>query len=667
MDYLPLPAPLWKSLSASHRFSPWRGIGLCLALLLPLLATAAPDPLDTQRQLFVSAEAALKLGDRDLYPALRRALTDYPLYPYLIYRELSDQLDQAPAAEVRAFLDSYADTPLAVRLRRAWLKRLAREQRWGDYLRDYRDMNDTSLECWRRQGLLAQGDVRAALKGIEALWLHGRSQPDACDPLFARWREQGGITQQRVWRRFALAMEAGEHGLARYLARLLPATDQPLATLWLEVDKQPSLVLVAERFETAGARGAEILLHGLKRWSRRDSVAAAAALDRVKARQTLPRDGLLDLERRLAVYVASRGDPSAAARLAALPDSAVDETVREWRVRVALRQRDWAQTLHWLDRLTPKQQQAAQWRYWRARALEAGGQVQEAKTLYRKVAGQRSYYGFLAADRVRVPYRLNDEPLQVGTGELSALKRHPGIRRARELFLLKRYWEARVEWQRVMRTLDNKGLRQAAKLAQHWNWHDRSIVIAARLGHWDDLNLRFPLPYRTPVLDSANRDGVDPAWIYAIMRQESIFQPDARSRAGALGLMQLMPATGRQVARELNTPLGRGGALYLPETNIRFGAYYLRSMLNDLQSNPLLATAAYNAGPNRVRSWLPDQGSIDADLWAETIPFAETRRYVQRVLEYAMVYDLRLNGVGRIRPGAMSARMPTIQSIPGES
>lgn len=668
MDRPSATAPHGNAAPASGRpFLRPRPAWLWLALLLPLLAAAAPDPYETQRRLFVSAEAALKLGDRSLYQRLRRGLADYPLYPYLVYGDLSGRLAQAPAAEVREFLDSYADTPLAPRLRRTWLKRLAAQERWEDYLRDFRDLRDAALECWRRQALLARGDTRAALDGIEAIWLHGRSRPDACDPLFARWRDGGGITRERVWRRFALAMDAGERGLARYLAGLLPAAERRLAELWLEVDKQPALVLVAERFDRADPRSAEILLHGLKRWSRADSVAAAAALDRVKSRHALPRDGLLDLERRLALYVASRGDPSAAGRLAALPEAVVDAEVREWRVRVALQRRDWARTLHWLDRLDPEQQQADQWRYWRARALEASGREQEARALYRQVAGRRSYYGFLAADRVQAPYRLNDEPLQVNPGELSALERRPGVRRARELWLLNRHWEARSEWLEVLATLDREGLKQAAKLAQRWGWHDRSITTVARLGHWDDLDLRFPLPYRTPVLDSARRDGVDPAWIYAIMRQESIFQPDARSRAGALGLMQLMPATGRQVARELNTPLGRSSALYQPDTNIRFGTRYLRSMLDSLQGNPLLATAAYNAGPGRVRSWLPERGSIEADLWAETIPFSETRQYVQRVLEYAMVYDLRLNGQGRIRPGAMSARMPAIQPPPEKS
>jgi soluble lytic murein transglycosylase len=193
-------------------------------------------------------------------------------------------------------------------------------------------------------------------------------------------------------------------------------------------------------------------------------------------------------------------------------------------------------------------------------------------------------------------------------------------------------------------------------------WHDQAIVTLARAGYWDDLSLRFPTPHQDRVLASARSESIDPAWVYAVMRQESIFRSDAKSPAGALGLMQIMPATGRRIAKDLQMSLPNNYVLLKPDTNIRYGTRYLRHTLDQLQKNPVLATAAYNAGPNRVRQWLPEEGTLDADLWAETVPFFETRKYIKKVMEYTTVYEQRLGQSN----GTMLARMGRIQAGAGK-
>lgn len=615
----------------------------------------ATESLRAQRQAFQIAERSLQAGASLDYASLR----DYPLYPYLVYRDLSRRLDEFPAAEVRDFLQTWADAPLANRLRNAWLRQLAGAERWADYLRDAIPGRDPDFECWRRQALLKTDQTEAALQDFATLWLTGRSLPNACDPVIALWQTQGHLSPELRWQRFALAMNEGETGLARFLRADLPETDRPLADAWLAVADDPTLILDADRFNLDDPRVPPILADGLNRWRRRDALAAMTALDTLKARNPALAPHLADAERLLALWIASDYHPTALARLTALPEAVVDADVREWRIRVCLKQGDWPATLRWLDPLPPEERDSPRWQYWRGRALDAMGRSEEARQAYQRIAGQRDYYGFLAADRLGVAYTIANAPLAVSPVELDKLLADsPGLQRARELYILRREWEASAEWQRATQAFDPAALKQAARLAHRWEWHHQAIITIARAEHWDDLELRFPLAYREEIVANATADAVDPAWVYAVIRQESAFRADARSPVGALGLMQLMPATAQHIARDLQEAVATPD-LRQPEINIRYGAHYLRRMLERLQSNPVLATAAYNAGPNKVIQWLPANDPIAADIWAETIPYRETRAYVQRVMEYAIVYR-RLLGLKEDSNSTLGVRMKPV-------
>lgn len=602
----------------------------------------AAEALQNQRDAFQTADQTLRNGTAIDYSALR----DYPLYPYLRYRDLSRRLPEFPASEVRDFLQTYSGSPLAGPLRNAWLRRLAEAKRWDDYLRDAVPGRDPTFECWRRQALLNTGSREPALQDFATLWLRGASLPTVCDPVIAAWRIQGNPTPDQVWQRFALAMTSGNPGLAKALRTELPAADQPLADVWLAVAENPQGVLDAARFSGADPRTAAILSDGLKRWGKRDPVAAAAAFDTLKERYPALAPQLNEAERLLALWIASDYHPTALARLNGLPEAAVDGPVREWRVRVSLRQGDWAAALRGLEQLSPVEQASPRWRYWRGRTLEALGRTEEAQAVYRSLASQRDYHGFLAADRLNLPYAIPSIPLQIPPTELDAvLTGSPGFQRAKELYVLGREPEADAEWRLAIQGFDRTAFQQAAQLAHQWAWHPQAIATIARAEYWDDLDLRFPLAYREGVLASASAETLDPAWAYAIIRQESSFRADARSPAGAVGLMQIMPATGREIAQDLRDASGTPD-LARADLNIRYGVHYLQRLLGRLQNNPVLATAAYNAGPNKIAQWLPAHDSMAADIWAETIPYQETRSYVQRVMEYAAIYTQRLGAQG---------------------
>lgn len=616
---------------------------LAVFLLLSPLAGASQGLLDSSRQkLFLAAEKALKSGNQTLYRELKTSLQDYPLYPYLEYQELRNSLSTARADEVEAFLERYADTPLADLLRKRWLNQLAGRKQWRDYLRFYRPDSSVTRQCHYLNALLQTGSREEAFEQVEPLWLHGRSRPGACDPVFNAWRKAGHLTPALTWQRIELAMNKGQVKLVNYLKKLLPAQDRPWADLWLQLRSKPETALSSKRLKQAHPMRTRLLQYAAVRKSYLDPVGAIAFWEKLQKRYGFtPLEANL-VERKLAQRLVRKDDPAAWAFLQQVEPCSHDSKLQEARLRSALYRLQWDQVLAWIGRLPEESQQSERWRYWRARALEQTGERGAATAIYRELAAERSFYGFLAADHVGAPYNLNQEAAPVSETLLAQTGRLPGVQRARELVALQRWSDARREWRFLTRRLSAEQTMAAAKIAQSWNWHDQAIFTLARSGYWEDLELRFPLEHEKSVSRHARKRDLDISWVYGVIRQESAFNPTVRSHAGAMGLMQLMPATARYVARKLlkqkRSPSRHD--LTVPETNIRLGTTYLSDVLERLEQNPVLATAAYNAGPHRVSSWLPDR-QLPADVWVELIPFKETRQYVERVFTYAVIYDHR--------------------------
>lgn len=639
------------------------------AILCALAVTALPavayetDALLAQRTTFKDAEQALQKGKTNLYRKLKTSLKDYPLYPYLEYEELQRRISSTKDSQISKFLERHANTPLAGMLRSSWLNHLARNGRWKTFLQFYQPSSSTKRSCRYLHALIKTGRRQEALRQVEPLWLHGRSQPSVCDPVFDIWRQAGMLTTALTWQRIELALEARQTRLARYLGRFLPQQERPWLERWLEVYRNPKQVLQQKAFLGTHPYKGQILLHGIKRLARKDGFAAYQGWRILKERYAFSPEQQAEAERALAFALIRDQHPDTLDYLANSPPGRADLSLHEARIRAALMYRDWARVLEWIKDLPEGYRSSERWTYWRARALEAQGQTADANRLYRRVSKERSYYGFLAADRLGGDYYLDHIPLeirdQVLASQISAL---PGIQRARELYALGRLVPARREWQAVTRNMGDRKLQAASKLAHDWGWHDRAIFSLARTGYWDDLELRFPLKHRQHVERQAKGQRLESAWVFAVLRQESAFISDARSHAGALGLMQLMPRTAHQMMRKLpRRPSGPVKKLLLqPDMNIRLGTAYLRQVLNELGQHTILATAAYNAGPHRVKSWLPEQDT-PADLWVETVPFKETRTYLRRVMAYTVIYEQRLG----LKPMRLQQRMPPVRALSG--
>ncbi len=617
-----------------------------------------------QRHWFLQATNTVKNGWTIQYQNLKWKLHSYPLLPYLEYKEAVRDLNQNIEATTKQFLRQHPKSRLTTRLRWSWLTYLASQQRWSEFLSYIPPSGNlpTKLHCHKINALIATGKQQQAFTEIVPLWLVGKSQSNACDPAFLAWHQAGKLTEDLVWQRIALAMQNSQIGLVKYLQKFLApnavAADSSKIWVqrWLKVYTNPSLILNTQEFAVAHPWRETILLFGLKRLAYKKPRQTPAAWNTLKNQYTFSESQLATARHTVALAYLRFASPRALNAIADI-DGIIDVSLQKQRILIALMQGNWSQVLTRIDRLPAEERAKQQWQYWQGRALQKLKQHTKAKAILAQVAQDRSYYAFLAADHSGFKYYLVNKPLQIDSKLLKNISQQPSALRAKELRAIGWMTDARLEWGWLTRGLKIVDLKAAAYLAQQWRWHDQAIFTLARSKFWDDLNLRFPLEHLKLVKQFAKANKLPIAWVLAVMRQESAFAADAISPAGAQGLMQLMLPTARQVAKRLNLPEPSATELLDPTLNIQLGTSYLRQMQKRFAGNMVLATAAYNAGPRRVTSWLP-KTTLNAEIWVEKIPFSETRNYVRRVLTYMILYEKLL---GKI-PGSIVKRMPLIRN-----
>lgn len=625
------------------RQRPYRSATAWLLILgaLALLPPAVAAELHAERTAFAKVLAAQNAGQHTLAERLVATLEDYPLYPYYLYNNLKRRLHAFPFEEVRSFLDAHADSYLAARLREDWLAQLAYARRWAAYLEFYRPSSDLSLRCHQLTARLQLGLQDAVLADIRAVWLSGESLPQACDPAFEYLYASPLLDDELVWARIELAREAGNDKLAVYLGRRLTGPGyKALHTFWLQARDRPADAL-ARRDLSDDARTRAILVYALSRLARSDLESAEAVWTALAARHEFSAREAGAATRAIAVAAAAGGHTRRLELLDRVTPAGVDATVERYRIREAVAAGAWPELVRWTAGEPVADEDPPRWRYWRARALTATGEAAAARALLSELAAERDYYGFIAADALGQEYAFGHRTVAPNAAESRAVAAIPGLRRAHEFYQLDRRVQAQREWQFELARLDRRQSEVAAYLAAQWGWTNQTITTLGRIRSYDDLELRFPVLHADIVQKEAARRDLAPAHVFAIIRSESAFVTDARSPAGALGLMQLMPATARETAKRIGLRLARIEQLYRPVENITLGAAYLEQMIARFGGNFVMAAAAYNAGPHRVRQW-QRATCIAADVWIETIPFTETRRYVRRALFYSAVYEWRL-------------------------
>lgn len=619
---------------------------LCFCLLLAGLSldSARAASLAEQRRYYDEAKQALAKGDSGPYRRYASALRDYPLEPYLAYEELTARLNSASNAEVEKFLAEHGDLPQISWMKLRWLRRLAERRDWKPFLAHYDPaMNFTELDCLFGQYQLENGHTEAGNATAKRLWLVGKSQHNACDALFDRWAENGQLTEELRWQRAKLAVESNNYGLATFLAKQLP-TRQRHAELLVEVAQKPQLLAQSERFAPPSEAMADVVSVGLRRLARQDPEKALGLLDSYARRMSFSADEKVAIARQIGLTLAKRFDQRALKVMAEYDPQLRDNTVSEWRARLLLRLGRWDEAHQLTKRFPSDLASTNRWRYWQARSLHLAQPTNlQAAQLYQPVAVERDFYGFLSADHIQAPYQLNHKPLAIPPRIAQKVRNTAGIRRAMEFHARGQIVDGRREWYHASRLFSREEMVAQAKLAYDMEWYFPAIRTISQAQYWDDLEIRFPMAHRNNLVKAAKTREIHPSWVFAITRQESAFMADARSHVGASGLMQLMPATAKETAKRYGIPLSSPQQVLNPSVNIELGAAYLSQIYGQFKGNRVLASAAYNAGPGRVRQWLKNAEHLPFDVWVENIPFDETRQYVQNVLTYSVIYGDKLN------------------------
>ena len=565
--------------------------------------------------------------------SIKRTWKDSPLYPELIAKSTEKRLGSVSAQDLEKLIQQYPDSAAIANLRWKKLFRLGRANWHKDFLFLYRPTDNVKLNCYKLEAKFrlkkdTDKDHREALR----LWTHGKSQPKDCDTLFSIIQKRELITKEVRLRRINNALENRQLQLARWLAKSLDKSATDHINAWAQARRRPAKFLT-----TRAAEFPEWVDMAASRLARKNPDKLLSLIKDRKIPDSVRQQAILGTARTMAINL----DPAAAPLLRMdLPSNPI---LDHWRVRFFIHFQEWPDVLRAISKLSPEERGEIEWNYWVSRALAMTGNPDLAFGGFRKAAESSSWYGFLSADYLGIPYDLRPKSERPSVFSIDTVDQRIDITIARLLFEEGLTVMARRQWDFVIGRLTEEEQKAAAILANRWNWHSRSAVTAHQSGLTDDYELRYPNAFETPLKNAAKRHDISLSWLSGLMRSESLFMHDIRSPAGALGLMQVMPRTGRQTAKELNLKWRGNNTLINPSTNIRIGSYYLAKQLNRF-GHPALATAAYNAGPHRVKRWMPDK-PMPLDVWVASIPFTETRNYVQRVLTAQVIYEWRYNGV----------------------
>ena len=629
-------------------------IGAALAVALPAILVPAAAGAQSDEDFMVAREA-FRTGNRAKLDSVALQLRDHPLGDYVLYWQMRQRIDEADAEDVRALLSRLADGPLGDRLRNDWLASLGKRGLWSQFQAEHHGLRheDADVACYALRRRAALGEAEA-LRAARLLWLAPRAAPESCAPVFESAMSANIITQADVWSRIRLALEQAQASFAKRLSAHLASKEGFEAKALDAASSNPRTYLERSSAALKTRGGREIAIYALQRMARNAPQEAVRHWEAMA-----PSFGSEDRQYvwgRLAYFGAMFHDPDALAWFAQAGQ--LSDSQLAWRARAALRARQWSVLAQTIDAMGETARAEPEWRYWKARTLQQQGKTAEANALLAPLSVEPHFYGLLAAEEMGDAISASSEAYRPSEAEVQEFAALPSIRRAIALYRLGLRIEGNREWFWAIAPLDDRQLLAGAEFARRNELWDRAINTAERTKTEHDFTLRYLAPFRDRFRSHAREHGLDEAWVLGVARQESRFIADARSSAGAMGLMQLMPATARWVAGKLGVQGFRQSVVTDLDINISLGTYYLKHVLETLDNQPVLASAGYNAGPGRARAWR-SQDAMESAIYVETIPFDETRDYVKKVMANATFYARQL-GLGltslKDRIGSIPAR-----------
>ena len=622
---------------------------LGLFISLPLVAQ------DSRDNAFLAARDAFRAGDRAKLDRAAGQIGNHELAPYVENFQLRMNIDQGDSTAVRAFLERYERTYVAERFRADWIRWLGKRGMWAEIEVEYPKMlaPEPDVTCYYQQARLAAGD-QAILDDAQKQWLTQLEPPEACRAVLEALIRANRVTADDVWVRARRQFEANRTGPAKATLAALPISQTPDSKALDLVISSPMAYLAKQSGNWYATRaGRELAALAIQRIAANDPRAAASELEKLQGRmQAAEREWAWS---QIALQGARKHYSEALAWFALAGATPLSDEGYQWKVRAALRARDWSVVLATISEMPPALAAQPEWIYWLGRAYKAGGLTSEADALFEKIAGQASFYGNLADEELGRKIVVPPKAKAPTAEEQKAARDNPGIRRAMAFFRLDMRTEAVREWNWALRGMDDRELLAAADLAKRNQIWDRAINTADRTKAEHDFTVRFLAPYGDQVRPAAQNQALDDAWVYGLMRQESRFITGAKSNVGASGLMQLMPATAKWVAKKIGLKDYNHGRVTDTDMNVLLGTSYMRLVMDSLDNHPVLTSAAYNAGPGRARKWRADQ-PLEGAIYAETIPFNETRDYVKKVMSNSVYYSTLFTG----RPDSLKARLGVV-------
>ncbi len=583
-------------------------------------------------EIFMALRDASRNGDAAKAEDLAARLGNYAIPSYVDYYRLKARFVNAPEQDIRDYLRRYEGSAIADRLRNDWLLELGKARNWTLFDEQYPQFalnDDTQVKCYALMSKVAKGEQVAA--EARRLLVAPQNYGEACPALMADLVRAGQFDADDLWAQMRLAAEAGLGGVMR---RLAPLADAPESALTQALDKPETMLA---RGPGAGRAGREIFVIALGRAARKDPALAVAGL--LKSADRLDRKQTGQAWAQIALQASLKLDPDAVVYWHRTSDTPLSPEAYQWRVRAALRAGEWKLVHTAIESMPQSLRNDPAWVYWLGRAYEAEGRKADAQAQFLTIVSQTNFYGQLAMEELGQKIAIPPRAQPVTEEEVAPMAENQGFKRALKFFDMSMRFEGYREWNWELRRMNERQLLAAAEFARRKHVLDRMVNTSDRTRVEVDFTQRFPTPFRDVMHTATRQLGLDMAWVYGLIRQESRFVLDARSHVGASGLMQLMPATARYVARKIGMEGFSLRQVNDIETNITLGTNYLNMVLNDLDGSQALATAAYNAGPGRPRRWRSTlTRAVEGAIFAESIPFTETRGYVKNVLSNATYY-----------------------------
>jgi soluble lytic murein transglycosylase len=613
-------------------------------LLLSVSSLANSLSLDAQRSIF---SKSLDLQNQEEWQKANKemdSILNYPLAYITRYNYLNANISKVSDEEILTFLRLNEGKAISNDLLHAYLLHLAANKKWKEFLTASPSMpNNQVLQCHYLQASVDQGQSEKVWPEAKKMWLSETAISRACNGVFSFYENENMLTQEDIWQRFLLAYENNKPTLMRSLIPQLETKKAKLANNLYQLYKNPHNIQKSHLFTSRDADSFPFLIHSINRLAKRDITGAMQVFTTFEKNMDFTPDEVTQVKTQFATTIVQGRKTGLFQWLDNELSAIGNSSLIEQRIRYAIKQENWDDIEYWLKKLPAEEQSSSSWMYWQARVLEQRGELKQALEVYEEVAKSRNYHGFMAAQKLGINFNLNADTITEKHGSLSDLDGELTL--IEELLFHNLNRQAKSQWNQLLNRQSPERQQQLGLYAFDKGWAHLSVLASINSKSWDALNIRFPSAKPELFIREAKKYDLEESYIYAITRRESSFDEQAQSPVGASGYMQLMPKTAKETARKIKLKeYKKVEQLNQGNVNVQLGTAYFNSLLKYYDGNRLLATAAYNAGPNRVDKWFSPnkkegKEGIKMDSWIESIPYYETRAYVQSILVYNVIYQ----------------------------